>query len=192
MKQSPYWSLLAISLVVCHAGCRESVATPTKEARLEPPLKSMTMRLDTRSLFVALQPGVSLSDVVDLRVFGPFRPGVPLERVSRDQGEPNATRTDYAGRYYGYSHGDIRIEIAHERSVSGESVWEQWAVYAYPTTDKGLFGPSLVKLIEQERPLELIVATSGDPRISADFKGGRVSMIRWFGVRAGDSRTQVP
>lgn len=77
-----------------------------------------------------------------------------------------------AGTYYGYSNGDVRIEIAHERSTSGDAVWQQWAVYAYPTADGGLFDRSLAKLIEQDRPSELIVATSGDPMISADSKQG--------------------
>jgi len=183
---------LLISLVLCHSGCREPVPTPMKEAPLDPPLKSMSLRLDTRGMFVSLQPGVLLGEVVDLRVFGPFRPGVTLEHVTRDHGKPQTMRADYAGTYYGYSHGGVRIEVAHERSVSGDSVWEQWAVYAYPTTDSGLFSASLVKLIEQERPSEVIVATSDEPRISAEFKAGRVSMIRWYGVRTGDSRTQAP
>ena len=47
-----------------------------KEAPLDPPLKSMSLRLDTRGMFVSLQPGVLLGEVVDLRSDIP--PFIPL------------------------------------------------------------------------------------------------------------------
>jgi len=192
MTRAVCYRCLVVGLVVWQTGCHEPIGPPLKEAQLEPPLQSMTMRLDTRTMVVRLQPEVKLGEVVDLRVFGPFRPGVTLQQVSRDHGEPKATRRDYAVTYYGYSHHDVKIEIAHERSMSGDAVWEQWAVCAYPITDTGVLSPSLAKLVAQERPSELIVATSGDPMISAQMAAGRVSMIRWYGVRTGDSRTQAP
>lgn len=190
-------SIVAVIVVACHAGCREPAPIPFKELPLEPPLKTMMIRLDTREMFVTLMPDVALDEVVDLGLFGPFVPGVPLDVVRRSLGEPLSSRRDHAGIYYRYAYRDTSIEIAHERSVSGglsdDLVWEQWAVYAYPASHStSVLTSSLVRLIDNERPSEVILAGSGDPRVSLAFSDGRLSMIRWYGVRTGDTRTHTP
>ena len=144
-------------------------------------------------MVIRLMPEIPLGAVIDLGVFGTFRPGVPLETLSRNHGEPKTIRRDHAGTYYEYSHGDIKIEVAHERSMSGDTVWEQWAVYAYPASQSpSLLSSPLAKLIENDRPSEVILAGSGDPMVSMRFAADRLAMIRWYGVRTGDPRTQAP
>jgi|SRR5688572_19621320 len=139
-------------------------------------------------------PGVRLGEVVNLAVFGPFVPGVTLEKVSLRHGEPKATRSDWAGTFYEYSHNGTRIEVGHERSASGDAVFEQWVVCAYPTPQQSselLIAP-LARLIESERPSEVILSGSGDPMVSLRIDSGRIARIRWYGVKTGDSRTQAP
>lgn len=179
---------IAMILVLCHAGCRETVAPRIKETALEPPLKLMRLDVDTREMSIRLMPGVRLDSVVDLRIFGTFRPGMPLETIAAAHGKPATVRRDHSATYYGYLLDDTRIEVAHERSMSGESVWEQWTLYAYPSASAdNLFTSAVAALIEAHHPSQLIVS-AGDPRILVRFEGQRVASIRWYGVRTGDSQ----
>ena len=144
-------------------------------------------------MVVNLMPDVRLGAVVNLGVFGPFRPGVPLESVSNSHGKPKTVRLDHAGTYYEYSYSDSKIEVAHERSMSGDATWEQWAVIAYPASHPpGLLSPPLARLIDSRRPSEVIIAGSGDPMVSMQFAANRLTAIRWYGVESGDPRTQAP
>src|SRR5688572_8817122 len=52
MTRSRLWPSVALILFLSHTACRESVYIPDKEALLDPPLKSMTLRQDTRSMGV--------------------------------------------------------------------------------------------------------------------------------------------
>ena len=143
---------------------------------------------------VLLMPGVRLGEVVNLAVLGPFVPGMTLDKVSLRHGQPKASRTDWAGTYYEYSHHGTRIEVGHERSFSGDAIFERWVVCAYPTPQQSselLIAP-LAKLIESEEASEVILTGSGDPMVSLRIDQGRVAMIRWYGVQTGDSRTQGP
>jgi hypothetical protein len=127
-----------------------------------------------------------LDNLVDLSLFGPYRPGQTLSDVRAMSGEPKAVRTDYRGTFYHYPVGTHEISIAHLTSSSGGWTWENWSLYAYPTD------PSVAVVFKgalrdhfRHHPaagdLVLSVVSAGvDDRISAVLGRGRLSDLRWY------------
>jgi hypothetical protein len=106
-----------------------------QQEQLRWPLKEFTWSPKAGRLAISAATGVELKDLAKLSLFGEFLPGVPIESVTVDRGQPERTRTDFAGTYYEYSTADAKIEVAFEHSSSdafGARRFTMWSVYAYP------------------------------------------------------------
>jgi hypothetical protein len=99
-------------------------------------------------------PGTPLADLVDLSLFGPFRPGMTHDDGMARFGRPSNIHTVKYDTYYEYRVSSGRVELGRETYSTGEGTDSHWALYPYPddrTVDAVLI-PQIAKHINPDSP----------------------------------------
>jgi hypothetical protein len=136
-------------------------------------------------LSVDIRSGSELADVVDLTLFGAFRPNVPIDAVIAAHGRPEGERSQHGGTFYRYSQGPVAIEVAHLRAASViGGAWEGWSVYAYPNRrPEAVFHQEVVGLLRNRPTINrVIVVASGKAAretIAASVMDGVIRDLQW-------------
>ncbi len=103
-----------------------------------------------QEVWVRLQPRVELSDVADLRVFGPLRPGMSLEEARAAAGEPTGRSTDYRGTVWSHWSNEYgTAQVGCVESCSGSDCFTSWELQAYPKHRRRVFDPSVADVVKQ-------------------------------------------
>ncbi len=176
MSKLPWFCILLfliLSALACNVG--RKTAIPEK---LEWPLASIEETgpgvfddETERGLFIDAAPGVSLSKLVDLSVFGDFRPAM----------------SEHAGSRF-YELESARIEVADEPYSSDGVTCHRRTLYAYPkTSSRGcslnavqLFHASINAHIPKKDSIEVCVAEPGDgERVWVLIRDGCVESLNW-------------
>ena len=151
------------------------------------PLKEAVFSRQASRLAIRAADGVELKTLAKLSLFGDFRPGVPINSIIASHGQPERTRSDFAGTYYEYFTVDARVEIAFEHSSSdafGAAQFTIWSVYAYPHDPslRRVFHPAIIAQIDRTEPRDLVVMTSSGDWLKAAIDGGQISWLRHYRV----------
>lgn len=169
---------IPLFLVLLAASCDVGRKTTTPK-KLEWPLASIEETgpgvfddQTERGLFIDGAPGVSLSKLVDLSVFGDFRPAM----------------SEHAGSRF-YELESARIEVADEPYSSEGVTCHRRTLYAYlKTSSRGcslraaqLFHASINAHIPNKDSIEVCVAEPGDgERVWVLIRDGCVEAINWL------------
>ena len=129
-------------------------------------------------------PGTPLADLVDLSLFGAFRPGMMFDDANASSGPPSNIRTEKHNTYYEYRIPSGRVEIGREEYSTGGGIGTEWALYAYPddrTVDAVLI-PQIAKYVDPNSSRTGIQIVFGSGRLSlfVDVRGRRVDHLIWF------------
>ena len=181
------WFAFLLYLILVAAGCNvngnsSGKERTTKQVKVEWPLASVEETTEStgplvfygetnREFFIEAATGVLLSKLVDLSVFGDFRPAM----------------IEHAGTRI-YELESARIEVADEPYSSDGVTCHRRTVYAYPeTSSRGcslssaqLFHASINAHIPKKDSIEVCVAEPGDgERVWVLIRDGCVESLNW-------------
>jgi hypothetical protein len=147
----------SVSLLGCgvHHEKALPVGPPFKDARVDTYGWSRMLGLG-QEIWVTLLPTVLPAQVVDLTIFGPFKPGMAQEEAIALAGRPTRTWNDaYSQTWFEYQRPTSKVQIGCECSSSGSSVttnclWRLYAVRGGGHTEAGL-DPQLAGLVAAAR-----------------------------------------
>jgi hypothetical protein len=124
------------------------------------------------------------SDLVDLTIFGSFRPGVTFSQARELKGDPDESSSDHYGPYVVYHRGEDRIQIGHEEHRSGPDAYRTWTLTAYPYKKSvhQLLDPGIARYVNPKaEKCEIIIMNSGnEPAADVDVKNSMVESITWI------------
>lgn len=188
--------LLSLAASVLLIGCDLPEMNGSSEEiviNVEAPLRSARIRSYTgffdgpwhQEIWVELEQGVDLAEVIDLSVFAGLRPGMGLDDATAILGPPGSRRNDYREDEWSYwltEHGTV--ELACREDCSGllctDAYWDLHArldEYSPPT----LFHPSVAALVakgEASKP-EVEFRAVRLRRPDSREKAGVVLVSRW-------------
>ena len=142
-------------------------------------------------MFIQVAQGVPVSKLVNLSIFGDFRPGFTFDEAVTRYGQPSRVRTDKKGRAAIYESPNARIEVEHNVYDSGWfAEYHRKSVYAYVkpentcTATTAILDPTVSALVPENLSAELHVtdAERNEQHVFLLVVNGCVKTINWLSI----------
>lgn len=138
------------------------------------------------TLVVYPAPDTDWQQLVDLRIFGAFKPGETFETCVRRLGEPQERGRDRRGEFYAYAVPSGMVRVAHEESRSGfGGLSSAWVLRALPHATRlaDFFHPEIVRLVGQARSsisTVTVMRNTSSPGMHVEVANGKITAVKWL------------
>ena len=176
--------LSACALLIALYAITACGSSERRSIELAPPLESAIVSSYTgwfggswtQEIRIQLAEGVELSDVADLRAFGPLRPGMSLDTARDLLGEPVGVSTDYhrgtEWNHWSNQHGIV--EVGCVETCSGEDCSTSWRLRAVPAEREveSIFHPAIAAIVRDAEDRRSEVETRSVGVDTSDYEEG--------------------
>lgn len=141
-----------------------------------------------RTFFIQAASGVPLDKLVDLSIFGEFRPAMTIEQAAARFGSPVRISNQSDAKFSIYELKSARIEVADQLQGSSCGTYHRRTLYAYPKQPSNgcslssakLFHVSLNAHIPESDSIEVGVAEAGNgQRVWVLVHDGCIEALNW-------------
>lgn len=184
LRRSVAWLVVGFlaGLTSCSPSGREARSFPVGGAAGDPPVWATVDHLSYGRLVFYPQPESDWKQLVDMKLFEGFRPGMTFRAARRELGEPNRRDDDSYRPSWDYERPRGTVRISHPLKGSVPFV-RAWDLTGFPTTGKleAVFHPNVSKHIPTEREDLTVVIMNGHGSPSAFMRVamGQVTAIDW-------------
>ena len=154
---------------------------------------AVVFRTAPKAVILQIAPDASLSDVLRLDAFGPFRPGQTIEEAVAKHGKPLAVKSEGRRTIAVYEVPAGRVEVADEFGGSTCATYHRRSIYAYPKADGAcrattveVFDARVVALIPKQGLMEVATSGGDGQRVWALVRDGCVDAMNWWAPPMGD------
>lgn len=152
-----------------------------------------------RTFFIEAASGMPLGKLVDLSLFGEFRPAMTIEQAAARFGPPVRILNQSDATYSVYESKSARIEVADQLQGSSCGTYHRRTLYAYPKqpshgcslNSAKLFHASINTHIPESDSIEVGVAEAGKgQRVWVLVHDGCIEALNWWAPPSLDENSE--